>query len=1250
MMDIIQNSTLRVTILEDWEIDVVEKHLESHLKQCTIWGDLNINYKEYEYIKAKIDNFFGDSPTILKLKHLIRQYPAVIVTDMINFILFEFDNNKFWNGWASRYNVDLSHNNQAEIGRMVLTIFEKFNFEIIEDGGYAYVTPILCQAGIPSVCCDKLFDIFDSTINSMHFNAREIVNELMGYRNYLIDAPVERYFRWHTEKAIELIVQLREMMRSVGELSGIESSEIPEVLGVPQRIVSRYAHWTAEIKRIGRRSRKNTQFYFSPKLVYEETKGICLYLPEQTLRDDSIYKLRWSISSVDLERDKIVYAQVYNHDGRNYTLETYIPLASASRYTVELYDDDDDANPLTNSWTIEVFANNGDILAFNEAGSLMSPTQRYISRKGTIIVFDSRTTIEQIHNTNYVDISLPRSWAEFQAIRVYPSDKDAFLSLNTADEIYRVECKPSFDLELEQTGILFDEKYNYKETPVYTCFPAVEISGDIPNDSQAIFNNWQIIISHRFSNTKHVVLLSELSLAIAGDNARVSLANYAQKYFANIYGAYELRIHDGKTTLKNFTFYFAPTIRYIAHIEELRSDRSFERKNAAFYVHKKDSSFLEFEPGSGINVLPVASKSNDLIEISTTNKQAYIYGSIIAKDGQRIPFKKTIRKLEWSFWDERENDVKDVGKTKQFYLEDFKATNWRLGLHFTDAWEQYDSIKLVLETADHKQLQSKDINVDNFGNCSITLNMFQDTIAQHSLPQRLMLYITKGYDDYLPICIAVIRSFVQLNNPKYTMFKDNPLIYWDKIQGNQLLNKRLELISLDKPFEEPIQYTLNEAIKSFKDKEGKVFEGILIGNPLQDSTYYIDAKEDIEFSFFDDEEQEIPIYDNNHVLCVNGKGILEKHYATNTNNIAAWLSAVVTAQNRTDWISELTERLKERIERRKMVFVASECSPILFSLLINIGEKSNLALEKKQKVQEICTLINDYVITNSDRLELLKFLLDSSVSNEDCKKIISELQLYLFCPNDSIVFDKPLLHRMWDINEQMAILMNLRNSVTALSVDIDRVVGRIGSETLGAIIRFNHNESCGSNDWFECFERIIGNKCNCKNVSFENSKRVWGDGSEYSKLFVSDKRGNWSREEPEDHHTDSYHIFGRNYLKLIYDLTPEIQDDKSKEYTKLAKKEIYKVEELSAKYTPLFHNLQYVLQNRLGDGSGLHKLFYQIGCASILNALATKKVIDPTDLQELLPFWRYATANYAELVYRDLIMSELYALQSKGRS
>lgn len=1249
-METIQNSTTRITIRENWDIGVIEKHLESCLPNCIIWGDLNINPEEYKNIMTKIESALGCDPTVSNLKQLIKRYPVVLVTDIISFVLYEFDNNTFWNAWSSRYNIELCTNNQTEIGKMVHGIFERFDFEIIEEGGYAYVTPILCQAGIPVVCFDKLFDIFDSTINSSYFNAREIVNELMGYRSYLIDITAERYFKRHTEKAIELVAQLREMMRSVVDLSGLESNEIPEFPGVPKRIVHRYALWNAEIKKIGRRSRRNTQFYFSPKIVYDETKGICLFIPEQTLRDDSIYKLRWIISSEEIESNKMVYSQVYNDNIRNYTLETVVPLAPASSYMVELYDDDDDANPLTSPWTIEVFGSDNLILAFNEAGSLMLPTQRYISRKGTIIVFDSSVTPSvQSHSINHDNINLPKTWSDFQAIRVYPADKNALLVLTNQNDVYRIECKHSFDIELEQTGTLFDEKYRHTEIPVYTRFPNVDIVGDIPNENQAIFDNWQIVISHRLSNTKHVAMFTELPLSISGENALVNLDDYAQKYFANIYGAYELRIYDGKTIRKNITFYLVTPIRYFARREDFQSDRIFEKKDAAFWVHKKDVPLLEFEPGSGISVLPGISKSDDWVELSTQNKQAYIYGNIIVKDGQRIPFKKTIRRLEWSFWDEKENDVKDVGKTKQFYLEDFKATNWRLFLHFTDAWAQCDSIKLVLETADCKQLQSKDIIVDNFGNCLITLNMFQDTIERHPLPQKVMLYITKGHDEYLPITIALIKSFVQLNNAQYRQIQGNPSILWDENNSNNLKNKKLELTSLNNPNMEPIIKSL-EAVKVFKRKDGTIFEGVFLDEPLSNGVYLIDAKEDVEFSFFDDEEQSIPTYDSNHILCVNGRQYLDNHYANNTINVAEWLSATEIAQNRIEWVSELTERLKECIERSEMLFDAEACSPILFSLLINTGYKSNLSSEKKRIVKEICKLINDHAITNIQRTELLKILLDSSVSNEDCKEIVNELQLYLFCPTGSTVFDKTALHRMWDINEKLAILINLRNSATTLSIDIDRVIGRIGSETLEKIITFQRDKSCESSDWSECFERLVGNKCTCNSVVFETSKQVWGDRSEYSKLFVSDKKSNWSREEPNEHSTDGYDFFGKTYLKLIYDLIPDIQDEESKKYTELAKMEIYKVEELSAKYKNLIHNLQPVIQNRLGDGSGSHKLFYQIGCASALTALSTKRVIDPANLQELLPFWKYATTVYSDLVYRDLIISELYALQNRGRS
>lgn len=1246
-MDATQNMR-RLTIRGNWDIGVIEKHLELLLSNITIWGDLDINLEEYKHIKDRVARALGEYPTVSKLKKLIRRYPVVMVTDIITFVLYEFDNNGFWNAWASRYDIDLCTSNQTEIGKMVLSIFERFGFEIIEDGGYAYVTPILCQAGIPNICFDKLFDIFDSTINSSCFNAREFVNELMGYRSYLIDVPVERFFKRHNEKAVELVVQLREMMRSIGDPSGIENSNLPEFPGVPQRIVSKYAQWSAETKKLGKKSRRNTQFYFSPKLVYEEAKGICLYIPEQTLRDDSIYKLRWIISSTDQDNKKTVNSQVFNDDGRNFTQETYIPLSPASRYTVELYDDENGAHPLTSPWNIEVLGNASEFLIFNETGLLLSSNQRYVSRKGTIVVFESCNTKVQSHAINYVNIKLPKAWDKFQAIRVYPADKDAYLLLTTKTGQTRIERKLSFDIELEQTGTLFDEKYNHKENPVYIRFPNIHIIGELPNNSQAIFNNWQIVITHRLSSAKYVVLLSELNLSIEGDHVRVNLAIYAQKHFSIHYGTYELRMYDGKTTRKNFTFYLAPAIRHITHIEDLQSDRILHHKNAVFYVHKKDVAQLEFKAGSGINVLPVASKGSDWVEVSTTNKQAYIHGNIVVNNGQCIPFKKTIRKLEWSFWDERENDVKDIGKTKHFYIEDFRATNWRLILHFTADWEQYDSVKLVLETADSRQLQSKDIHADHYGNCSMILNMFQDTIEQHSLPQKLVLYIQKGYDDYKPVTIALIKSFVQFSNPQYTTIQGQPIILWDKNNNNQLKNKKLELISLNNPTIDPIVKSL-EAIKSFKSKDGKIFEGVLLGKPLQAGAYFINAKEQEEFSFFDDEEQTIPAYDSSRIICVNGGQYLENHYAINSNSADAWLAAAVIAQNRNEWISELINRLKEHIEKNDMVFDAEKCSPLLFSLLINLGRKSNLSPAKKQKVKEVCTLVNDYIISNTHRTELLKLLLDSSVLHDDCITIINELQLYLFAPTSSIVFDKASLSRMWDINEKMAILMNLRYCGTTRSADIDRVISRIGSESLEKIISFTRSKTCESNEWFDCFERILGNKCNCKYVTFENSKRVWGDGNEYAKLFV-DKRGYWIREAPEEHHTDGYDILGKNYLKLIYELTPEVHDDKIKQYTDLAKGEMYKVEQLAAKYSPHLHNLRSVLQSRLGDGSGIHKLFYQVGRASILSNLASRQVIDPRDVKELLPFWRYTTAVYSELVYRDLIMSELYALLSKGRN
>ena len=1183
---------------------------------------------------------------------LIKKYPKVIVTDIISFVLYEYDNNEFWSGWANRYNLGLTTSNQTEIGRMVRDIFERYDFKVIEDGGFVYVTPILCQAGIPSACFDKLFDILDCTLNSSYFMAREIVSELMGYRNYLIDIPVERYFKLHTERAIELIVQLREMMHTVSEFS-IEGADVPDVPGVQPRIVKRYAIWSAEIKKLGMKSRKATQYYFSPKLVYEETRGVCLFIPEQTLRQDSIYKLKWTIiSDGNLENVKTVYAQVYNDKSRNYTHEVNVPVDFANIYTIQLWDKDNDSIHLTKPWIVQGLGPENEILTFSESGSLLPKTQRYISRKGSVVVFDSsQAKLIELHSINKIDINLPKGWAGLQAFCVYPADKDARVTIQTKSGVINIEAKQSFDIELVQIGTLFDEKYNGKETPVYIRFPTVEAIGYIDKYNQDLFNNWQVVIIHRLTNTKHIAMLSELGLKVYGDRVQFNLSDYALEYYAGLYGAYELRVYDGKTR-KYFTFYLSPKIEYIAHVEEIESDRQFENRRAVFYVQKNEAVTLEFENGSGINSLPAPNKGADWQEISTTNKPAYIHGQVVFKDSdgfRKIPFRKTIRKIEWSFWDERENDLLEVGKAKQFYLEDFNKTTWRFALRFTDPAVRYDAIKLVLEAANSEQLQSKEIVLDGSGNGSVTLNLFQDTMAEHLLPQRLMLYITNGYDDYMPICIAVIKSYVQLKNPKYTISHDRPTVYWEPGYENEYFNKRLEFISLNNLDLEPIKYPLNERVRTFKGKADKTFEGLVLDEPLKDGIYYVDAREDLEFSFFEDEEPAIPVYDRQHIICVNGKQFLEKLLIDKSNQVIEWLSATTIALHKSEWIIVLLKKLRVQVEQGKMIFDSKGCAPLLFSLLINSGEKSNLAMDVKLNVKAVCELISDFLITNTDRLEILSYLLESSLSDSDCQIIINELQLYMFCSNNSVLFEKSSVQRMWDLNQDMAILMNVRNCVSNSSVDIERVLSKIGYESLEEIIKISPKANCDSHEWTDCLERIVSGQCQCNYVKFECSMRVWGDGTEYSGLFVADKRGNWSRQIPDESHTDGYELFGNNYLTLIFGLIPETQDAATKEYVEYANKETYKSESLTLKYVPLFPNLHKVLKQRLTDNAGSQRLFYHIGCSSVLAALSTRKAIDPADLQELLPFWKNAMGAYPGLVYRDLILAELYILCINGR-
>jgi hypothetical protein len=1226
-----------ISIQTDWNLKSIEKYLVGALRKCTIWGDLNISGDEYHLIYSRVYSALG-SRSASELKTLFSWYPVVMVTDMVFFAIYDYEND-FWSSWSSRYDINLSVNLHSEIGRIVRGILKRYDFEIIDNEGYTYVTPIVFQAGIPNSCFDKLFDILESTLGSRYFNAREIVNELMGYRSYMVEMAVVRYFRHHTERAVNLVFLLREMMQSLGE---VFDDDRVAAYGLQPRIVSCYVRWREEQKTFNKKKRGKNQYYFPPKIVFDTLKGICLLLPEQTLIQDSIYKLKWTIIHNDDEKTKTYYSQVYQDLERNFTQETIIPIGFAEKYIVELRDSDNEEAVLISPWIIEGTGCASHILVFNYNGLLLSDSQRYISRKGTYFVFNSDcVSLTEYKNLNFMDMDLPKSWTGYKAICVYPSDRDARLSFMTDEGPAHFECRQSLDVDFLQYGTLFDEKYDDYETPVYIRFPTIAVTGNVDKHNE-VMQKWQVILLHRVSGTKHTLNISEVVVNTMGEMVRISFNAIAKELFESKYGAYELWFFDGNNR-KYFMFYLAPAVQYQAQVEDIKVDRKFvHNKHAGFYVRINEVMKLEFDNSSGIQVLPAPGKGSGWVEVVANSKPAYLNGYLVyGMAGQvfKIPFKKTIRKMHWVFWNEQENETTEIGKTKQFFIDELKESTWRLTVHFSGEAKEYDSVRLVLEGASLQQLQSKELELDLRGNFTVNLNMFLDTMEAHLLPQRFMIYFKHGLEDYLPVCIAIIKSYVKLEQPKYGFLRARPFVYWRKDRENELKNKSLKITSLNNHETEPLIYSLDN-IKTATNKTGEEYNYILLDKPLDEGIYYVDAIEETGFSFFDNEQKGIPIYDKERVFCVNGRKVLEELIDSKSSDVVRWLSAATIALYSGNWINVIYKRLQWQIENFSMKFDVRKCSSLLFSLLVHCGDKGNIPQEVKTKGRAVCLMINNFIINNFDRTKLLKFLLESNFSNVECNSIINDLQLYLFCSDGLVTFDKTLTQRMWEINEKLAILLNLRGCVSNSSIDMIRIISKVGNDSLREIVTFSPGQSCRSNDWDECFEQVLSGKCECSYANFECTKRVWGDNNEYSQLFVMDKKGNYSRLVPDESHTDGYEIFGINYLTLICRLIPENPCEEVKENIELAKQEIYKCENLNHKYMPYYHSLQAAIQSRLGDKQSSENLFYQIGCASVLVALAGR-VVHVSELQELLPFWNYAMRVYPELVYRDLILAEL---------
>ena len=233
------------------------------VQTCALPIYLNLIGSERNVIKKALQNRLALCPDNTSCIKTLNYYPTLTLTDFVYFARHDFDHESIWEKWGETLGLHLNPNHQSELGKKFLEILELNDFPVDADGGMKYISPILVQTGIPDISLVKLFNVLDGAKSDLYFDPRSFINEIIGFREYLVDRSVIRYFKFYQERAEETILQLYEMFNMLGNNPSQSDLQYVQSSGIDLRFAEEYIKWRSDEKQNKRKNSKTETYYRS---------------------------------------------------------------------------------------------------------------------------------------------------------------------------------------------------------------------------------------------------------------------------------------------------------------------------------------------------------------------------------------------------------------------------------------------------------------------------------------------------------------------------------------------------------------------------------------------------------------------------------------------------------------------------------------------------------------------------------------------------------------------------------------------------------------------------------------------------------------------------------------------------------------------------------------------------------------------------------------------------------------------------
>lgn len=1226
------------TIYQNMDLGVLEIRIGEELGNCTIWGDLNLSGEEYEVLNNKVIGYLSDKiNSNIGLVELIYKYPKVMVTHIINFTLFEYDGNHFWVPWSEKFNTSLDSASQSKIGTLILSVLKKYGFNRWEEDGLKYITPIICQAGIPTPSYDEIFDILEGTLNDFYFSPSELLSEINSGKHYHIEKGPERFFRLYPEKSIDLFNSIRIMLQTLDDQTISLEKAVTIYSDIPPRIVERYLNRLNEDKCSNSERRKKIH-YAPPRLDYsDDGKGVSIILPEQTIRDEYIYKTTWKIYK-DESYDPIYCntQPVLIAERSSYINANKAAVDLANEYKVELWGDSNEEQPIR-TWKIDGLKDNPYLL-FDSSGRIVkNDTLSFNGITSIILAPGTKTTL--INDVALYPIDLPMGWAKLKAFTAVPLEKEGYLVLNNEINTYRLSVKYSYDIKLFSTGNLFREEYPEKSVPVYTRWPAFQIGSK--EDTIEDIENWEIRL--RSFNTGEQVSAHnrDFSNELDGYFELEKLTTYFEKSNS---GKYELKVYRGREFKKSFLFYKAPYIESNDSIKREWPSKFSNIELTGFRVLDNPGEY-ELEIDTNVKIEKHLENHRSWNHIMTYDTGTKINGVLKVKENQsviEVPFQKTVRKMKWGFWNEISNDEIHCKGTKAFDLDELWQGRWWITLHLSGKIAQDSILELVLQTRNRQPLQIFTVKLNDSGNFSLPMGGIQSTIENYKPPLSLMFHFIDGESgDERWICLSQIKDRTVLKNIKYQITKnDRAVIIWD--ETDRIDAESLQIISLTNP-----NYNANINLKDIRTNdyhrqyvllENKLPAGIYVVSPYEQMDDFLIDDNDTRYSLFDYAADKIIRVDAGSFTPDNAKSLYD------------WLDLAVIHLNNATNLGVVEKRMK--IKNCDISFKErfEDAGKILFSLIINIKTEA-FAEEIRIILNSILENIFVNLFGNNERGRLIPLMMRCKLGQDEKETLISEIGLHRFSVINDLLSGEEI-RDLWDVDRLIAALWIMK-SKSIDSSNAERIINLVGTDFFQEATVLT-SENPDEADWYYTLKEVVMGTNPDVKVFIKSTKDIWGDTQELIDMIdFGNRPGSKIIMDYKKRSTKGKLFAGSRYLDLLiewYRDTAFNEDINSEiKKTALLASEAEKKIIIPKNVEKIGRELFDVLENRKANETPRYKMCYY----SALFALMEAFLKDNEDYNYLSvdtnDFARKVFHLNPSLYKRDLLMAELYAILIKGR-